>query len=303
MVRARLRELPVIYILILGMATFWRRTFLGDHDLPLYAFDAVVMAALVGVIALLSGRRPVSLPWLKAIELGMIAMLAARVCFVQYRVMLVFSLHEDRMMAQLTMKNIVLLTSILILTYGLYVPKSWRRAALVVGPLALMPFVTLLILSLRYPAEMGWLGRGWSKSDTPRIALFSFDAMLLAIVALGSAYGARTMSLLRRQVAEARQLGQYRLGRRLGVGVAAAAAALRLCAAVVAVVCGLGVVFAGGAAAAMALAAAISICSFILSESAGSDHRYTKGCASPSPASETAIICCSPEGTPVSWAG
>ena len=42
------------------------------------------------------------------------------------------------MMAQLTMKNVVLLTAILILTYGLYVPKSWRRAALVVGPLALL---------------------------------------------------------------------------------------------------------------------------------------------------------------------
>ena len=35
------------------------------------------------------------------------------------------------MMAQMTVKNVVLLTCILILTYGLYVPKSTRRAALV----------------------------------------------------------------------------------------------------------------------------------------------------------------------------
>ena len=79
----------------------------------------------------------------------MIGMLASRVAFVQYRLMLVYSLRDDPMMAQLTMKNIVLLTAILILTYGLYVPKSWRRAALVVGPLALLPFATLLVL---YPA-------------------------------------------------------------------------------------------------------------------------------------------------------
>jgi serine/threonine-protein kinase len=37
--------------------------------------------------------------------------------------MLLYWLRDDRMVAQLTMKNVVLLTSILILTYGLYVPK------------------------------------------------------------------------------------------------------------------------------------------------------------------------------------
>ena len=148
----------------------------------------------------------------------MIGMLAGRVAFVQYRLMLVYSLRDDPMMAQLTMKNVVLLTSILILTYGLYVPKSWRRAALVVGPLALLPFATLLVLYLRHPEAMAWLGRGWRRSTTPRVWLFSFDAMILLILAVGSAFGARTISRLRRQVAEARQLGQYRLRRRIGAG-------------------------------------------------------------------------------------
>ena len=91
----------------------------------------------------------------------MIGVMASRIAFVQYRLMLIYSLRDDRMMAQLTMKNVVLLTSILILTYGLYVPKSWRRAALVVGPLALLPFATLTVLILQYPAAMGWLWKGW----------------------------------------------------------------------------------------------------------------------------------------------
>ena len=55
-------------------------------------------------------------------------------------------------------------------------------------------------------------------STTPRILLFVFDAMILLILAVGSTFGARTISRLRRQVAEARQLGQYRLRRRLGAG-------------------------------------------------------------------------------------
>ena len=42
--------------------------------------------------------------------------------------------------------------------------------------------------------------------------------MILVILAVGSAFGAHTISRLRRQVAEARQLGQYRLRRRIGGG-------------------------------------------------------------------------------------
>src|SRR5262249_21088223 len=141
-VRARLRELPMIYILMLGIAIFWRRAVLGNQDLTLSQVDVAIILALLGILALLWSRWPISLAWLKAIELGMIGMLASRITLVQYRVMLTYSVGDDRMMAQLTMKNIVLLTSILILTYGLYVPKSWRRAALVVGPLALLPFAT-----------------------------------------------------------------------------------------------------------------------------------------------------------------
>ena len=217
-VRARLRELPIIYILILGIAVFWRRAVLGEEDLTLYDLDATVVLALVGIMALLWSPVPLPLLWLKALELGMICMIASRVAFVQYRLMLVYSLHDDPMLAQLTMKNVVLKISILILTYGLYVPKSWRRAAIVTGPLALLPFATLFLLMVQHPEAMAWLGRGWRRSETPRLLLFSFDALILLILAVGSTFGARTISRLRRQVAEARQLGQYLLRRRIGAG-------------------------------------------------------------------------------------
>jgi tRNA A-37 threonylcarbamoyl transferase component Bud32 len=170
------------------------------------------------MIAVLWSRWSIPLAWLKALELGMIALVASRIALTQYRLMLLYSLRGDKMMAQLTMKNVVLLISILILTYGLYVPKSWRRAALVAGPLALLPFATLMVLDLQYPDAMSWLWKGWMLSDTPRIRLFVFDALILLMLAVGSTFGARTMSRLRLQVAEARQIGQYRLRRRLGGG-------------------------------------------------------------------------------------
>jgi eukaryotic-like serine/threonine-protein kinase len=115
-------------------------------------------------------------------------------------------------------KNLVLLTCILILTYGLYVPKTWRRAVFVTGPLALLPFATLFGLYVMHPDTMRWLGEGMTHCESPRLFLFSFDVMTLLLVAAGSAIGASTISRLRRQVAEARQLGQYRLLSRIGGG-------------------------------------------------------------------------------------
>jgi eukaryotic-like serine/threonine-protein kinase len=178
---------------------------------------------LAGLIALLWRRWPIPLPGLKALELLMIGLLAGRVVFVQYRMMLKFSLRGENLGAQLLFKNSVLMISVLILTYGLYVPKSWRRAAIVVGPLALLPFATLAVLDLQHPTDMAWLwkqgpGRSTPHGRVPLALLFTFDALILAILAVGSTYGARTISRLRRQVAEARQLGQYRLGRLLGAG-------------------------------------------------------------------------------------
>ena len=63
-----------------------------------------------------------------------------------------------------------------------------------------------------------WLTRGWIGRGITPLQLSTFDASLLAILAAGTAYGAHVISRLRRQVVEARQLGQYHLKRKLGSG-------------------------------------------------------------------------------------
>jgi eukaryotic-like serine/threonine-protein kinase len=217
-VRARLRVLPMIHILILGGLFILKRAVFGPEDPVYYRVNAAVILALVGLVALLWSRQPIPLAGLKALELGMVGLLAGMFAWVQYRVTLVSSLSGDLLRAQLVLKNIVLLTAVLILTYGLYVPKSWRRAAIVVGPLALVPFATLAVLVLRHPEATAWLGDGWFSGPTPRAFEFAFDGLILIILAVGATYGAHSISWLRREVAEARQFGQYHLGRLLGAG-------------------------------------------------------------------------------------
>src|SRR5262249_11377287 len=75
-VRARLRVLPMIYILILAGLFILKRAVFGLGN-P--AFDRVyvtVILALVGLVALLWSRWPIPLAGLKALELGMIGLLA-----------------------------------------------------------------------------------------------------------------------------------------------------------------------------------------------------------------------------------
>jgi serine/threonine-protein kinase len=217
-VQLRLRELAVIYILMFAMAIAWRYVVVGRVYPSVLAVNTLAITTLAGIAALLSSRRRFSVAHLQALELGLIGTTAGIISFAQYRLLLEESQRGDIMMAQLLMKNIVLITAVLILTYGLYVPKSWRRAAIVAVPLALMPFANLLALYLWDPRAMSWLGRASRQSNPARGALLSFDGTLLLIVAFAVTFGAHTMTRLRRQVAEARQFGQYRLRKRIGSG-------------------------------------------------------------------------------------
>jgi serine/threonine-protein kinase len=218
LVRARLRELPLVYILLHAASALWRRAVLGPGDPALFRLDELVILALVGLVALLWVRWPIPLAWLKAMELGMVGLLAGHLAFVEYRMVLAFSLRGETMVAEMTLTSVVLLTSALILTYGLYVPKSWRRAAVVVVPLALLPFAPLPVLALRHPTAMAWLGKGWGSGTPPIGVLFTYHGLILFVLAVSATFGARTISRLRREVAEARQLGQYHLRERIGAG-------------------------------------------------------------------------------------
>jgi len=123
-VQMRLRELAVIYIFIFTMAIVWRHLVVGRIYPAVFAVNTLAIVILACVALLLSGRRHFSVALLQALELGIIGTTAGILSFGQYRLILEESLRDDTMMAQLVMKNNVLITAVLILTYGLYVPKS-----------------------------------------------------------------------------------------------------------------------------------------------------------------------------------
>lgn len=97
---------------------------------------------------------------------------------------------------------------LLIFTYALFIPNTLRRASVVVAVLAATPVVFLL--------WMLWSIPGLDAAVTgDQVTNF---ILMIALAAGGSVFGVDTIGSLRREAFEARQLGQYRLTRRIGAG-------------------------------------------------------------------------------------
>jgi serine/threonine-protein kinase len=75
-----------------------------------------------------------------------------------------------------------------------------------------LPMIYILILALATFWRCAVLG------EASPILLFSIDATVLLILAIGPRFGARATSRLRRQFPDARQLGQYRVRQLIGAG-------------------------------------------------------------------------------------
>jgi serine/threonine-protein kinase len=94
----------------------------------------------------------------------------------------------------------------LVLVYGLFIPNTWRRAALAEGLFCLTPLVVMGI-------DAAILGRKLISTDE-----FAVLALLMTVQFVASVYGTHMIGRLRREVFEAREFGQYRLGQRIGTG-------------------------------------------------------------------------------------
>ncbi|HTQ39938.1 MAG TPA: protein kinase [Pirellulales bacterium] len=97
---------------------------------------------------------------------------------------------------------------LLILTYSLYIPNTWRRAAWVLGLFAVTPTAICIVAAVMLPIYGSMVG--------PNIISKIF--MTMALAAFIGTWGVHTINRLRREAFEAKQLGQYRLKRLLGAG-------------------------------------------------------------------------------------
>ncbi len=96
----------------------------------------------------------------------------------------------------------------LILIYSIFIPNSWRRAALNVGLMAAAPVAIFLWAYLTMPLVHNRIGL------SPLIEL----GLMMLIGWVVAVFGVHTIGTLRREAFEARRLGQYHLKELIGAG-------------------------------------------------------------------------------------
>ena len=176
------------------------------------AFFVGPIVVCVALSTLLWNRPSLSLAQLRTAELALTAIFAVGCIWKQFSY-----LEVGRSLAQsfggpsLTVLASYhgLLWFALLTVYGLFVPNTWHRCAAVMAFVAACPFAVVLVQAVR--ADWGITGRPFLYYLT----ILSFWVIFGATLAV---FGSHHLEVLRREASEARQLGQYRLKKRLGAG-------------------------------------------------------------------------------------
>jgi len=113
--------------------------------------------------------------------------------------------------AQARIETIVTPWLLLIFTYAMFIPNTWQRAAAVLGVISAVPIGVLTYFESATAFQQLLSQPNYS-------GFISAQVLLIAISLLTGIVGVHTIGTLRREAFVAKQLGQYRLKKRLGSG-------------------------------------------------------------------------------------
>ncbi len=218
LLRGRLRIAALITLA--GFGIFLIRGLLDPGHYYGRSLDLAVHAGTVGIISILTSilwsSWRLSLRWLRFIELVFFGTAAAFFLWLQFVVFqdgkvleLANSAVADsgERILRLAAMGHSLRWFILIVIYGVFIPNTWKRCALVVGLMTLVPLSLTAFTCTSCHRLDGYL---------PQVLLDM--GISLGIAAAIAVFGSYKISELQQEAIQARKLGQYVLKRRLGSG-------------------------------------------------------------------------------------
>lgn len=206
LLRIRLRSVGVVLVAALLLGFVQDLLFTSE---PLMQKVHVGVIVLVGLMTLLLfTSRDLSRTTVRGIEVTLLASVSFFLAMAEHTMATkLFEEGRHELLLAYLHEQVVPFT-VLILIYGMFIPNTWKRAASVVVPIALVPLVLRLALRLEFP-EFQLLVSVEDATST----------LLPLLTAVGAAvYGAHVISNLTVRAYEARQLGQYRLVEEIGIG-------------------------------------------------------------------------------------
>ena len=165
----------------------------------------LLVTAVLGISGLSLCRKcTISTRILRLKELLIFGLPAVYFVFMQ-SISLMHSATNDQLLAPISPPWLVL-----IFTYALFIPNTWRKAASVIAVLVAMPIVMDVLLTAYHPACNNLLA-GATTHHTRLV-------LLLSVCGVSAVVGVHTINTLRREAFAAKQLGQYKLREMIGAG-------------------------------------------------------------------------------------
>lgn len=212
--RLRLAILVLLVSFALHFLRMWLRLGPTFAYRPLYLwFCGAEIAVMAVASGLLWSRRPLSMNQLRCLEGVLFGAIAAFFAWLQ-----VDTYHDpalrraivagnEAMVLRLVGLSAALRWLVLIVLYGTFIPNTWRRCAVVVGIMALVPIALMAAGSLLDQATAAYV-----LSALPETAILMGVAVAIAV------FGSHKIRQLHEKAHEAQRLGQYRLKEVLGFG-------------------------------------------------------------------------------------
>jgi eukaryotic-like serine/threonine-protein kinase len=157
-------------------------------------------------------RRDLGGPTLRAIEFLLFGLAVAYAGCYRYAALTAIPPSPgDPNYLRLRVEHATLLSNLYVLLniifYGVFIPNTWRRCVAMVLAMSAVPVAIALYAGTKNPAI---------RPQLPTIVAVTVIGLFLADAI--AVFGSFRISTLQRQAVEARQLGQYRLTRRIGAG-------------------------------------------------------------------------------------
>jgi PAS domain S-box-containing protein len=189
LLRSRLRIFALILSLAFGL--FFIRGFFVQ-DAHLRGFNVAVVLSCGAMGLLLGTRFGDCLYRLRFAELAVFAVVAAFYLTSQYVGMMESIRHQDKTVLMANVFFAILCWYSLIVFYCMFIPNTWRRAALVVGPVSIVPLVMTRIFWLQHEIVV----------EVVNQQVMSALALLMYIGTASSIYGTHIINTLRTQTYE-----------------------------------------------------------------------------------------------------
>jgi serine/threonine-protein kinase len=193
-----------LYVIGLVLCTAKGVAVLFTLSTPWLSLRLLSVVAAAAVCLLLRSRIPLSLAALRLCEAALILCFAVPATVTSNTLFLEQARADEVAQFVVEREFYAGAWALFIVCYGVIIPNTWRRALMILAPVAVWPYLNVYLLGRFEPA----------------IAAIGFPAPApITLLALPAAiYGASALQSIRRAAFEAQKLGQYRLLEKLGSG-------------------------------------------------------------------------------------